>query len=260
MKKLSKNLIIITLTAAIAGFVSVGSVLAATDFSISLPQGTEYEPGNTFTANINISPDEKIYTAGIQLSYPANLLKVNSFEFASGWMALTQAGYDSIDNTEGLLIKTAGRGGGIDSFKKLGTVTFETLNKGEATIQLTSDSLALGAGNTNVAGSLDSSQVTIAAAEIIPAEEEEEVPVEEEVTPEEETIPEEEEAVTAPEEELDPRLFVAVIGDVLSLGTGNNWIAVAVLVVIAIAVLVIAYISQRRRRRKKQSPKDNKKG
>jgi hypothetical protein len=185
-------------------------------------------------------------------------------------MALSQEGYDSIDNTTGLLIKTAGYAGGIDSFKGLGTITFEALNTGEAAIELTSNSLALDAGNTNVTGRLDSSQITIATAEIIPEEEEEvtpeeevapeeTVPFEEETTPEEEvtpeeeeeTTPEEEEVIIPEEEELEPTPFIAAIGNILSLGTDNDLIVIlVVIVIVAAAILLIAYFRRRSLRKK----------
>ena len=205
MKYINKNLTILTIAVlfGVLGFVS--PALAATDFTLSLPAGTNYEVGDTFKANLVISPAEKIYTVGAQLSYPADLLKVDSFSFASTWMPLSQSGYDSIDNTSGLLIKTAGYAGGTDSPKTLGTVTFRVLNSGQATIQFTSDTFVLNANSANVVGTLSSSQLTFSAAEIIPGEEEEEevIPEEEEVIPEEEeVIPEEEEVI--PEEEVTP--------------------------------------------------------
>jgi hypothetical protein len=178
---------------------TVGSALAASDFTISLPSGTSYNPGQTFTANVIVSPVEKIYTVGIQLDYPANLMRVESFNFASTWMPLSQEGYDSINNTTGLLIKTAGYPGGITSSKTIGTVTFKALNSGQGTIQLTSDSFALNAQNTNITGNLGISQIVIKTNEVIP---EEQTP-EENVTPEEITQPEEEitpEEITQPEE------------------------------------------------------------
>ncbi len=243
-----------------------GSSLAASNFIISLPQGAEYEPGQTFTANISVSPSEKVYTVGIQLDYPANLLRAESFSFASNWMPLSQDGYDSIDNTNGLLIKTAGYPGGISSSRVVGTVTFKAKNSGQGAIQLTSDTFALNAQNTDVKGNLASLQVSIASNEIIseepveeePVVEEEEESIPEEIIPyEEETLPEEEEVIY-PEEEATPEEtvlgeeaightpFVAAIGNILSLGTGNDWLSLLVILVIAaIVILAIAYFRRK---------------
>jgi hypothetical protein len=168
-------------------------VLAASDFNISLPSDTIYKPGQTFSANISVSPTEKIYTVKVQLDYPANLLKVESFSFSSNWMPVSQEGLDKIDNSAGLLIKTAGYPGGLTSVKTIGKVTFKALNNGQGVIQLTSDSFALNAQNTNVTGILGASQITI------------NTPVVQEGAPqEEETIPSEEVVAPVEEEEIIP--------------------------------------------------------
>ncbi len=198
MKHMSKKTIISIIAVVLGTLGFTGLILAANNFTISLPSGTTYEPGETFTANISISPSEKVYTVGIQLEYPVNLLRIESFNFASTWMPLSQEGYDNIDNTNGLLIKTAGYPGGIISFKTIGTVTFKTLNSGQATIQLTSDTFALNAQNANVIDSLSSVQINIRASEIIPGEQEEEEAVPDE---EEEVVSDEEEEVVSEEEE-----------------------------------------------------------
>ncbi len=203
MKQVSKKLIISTIIATLGVVGLISTALATADFTLSLPEGTCYEVGDTFEADIVISPTESIYTAGIYLEYPANLLNVKSFSFASTWMPLSVSEYDSVDNTNGLLVKTAGYLGGVDSPLTLGTATFRVLDCGQATIEFSSDTFALNINNTNVADSLGSSRLTLTAvpSEIVP--EEEVVVPEEEITPEEEEIvvPEEE---IAPEEEVVP--------------------------------------------------------
>jgi len=201
MKHISKKLIISAIIATLGAVGLISTALATADFTLSLPEGTSYEVGDTFEADIVISPTESIYTAGIYLEYPANLLKVESFSFASTWMPLSQSEYDSIDNTNGLLVKTAGYPGGVDSPLTLGTATFRVLDSGQATVEFSSDTFALNANNTNVADSLGSSRLTLTTvpSEIVP--EEEIVVPEEEITPEEEIVPEEE---ITPEEEVVP--------------------------------------------------------
>ncbi len=198
MKYFKKKTKIFTLLIIIGAIVVATSALAAADLSFSLSEGTSYKVGDTFRTDIVISPAEKIYTAKAQVSYPVELLKVESFTFNSNWMPISQSGYDTIDNNTGLLIKTAGYPGGISTEVVLGTATFRVLNSGETIIKFTSESLVLNAGNANVAGSLSTLNLTFSE---LPVQEETILP-EEEITPlEEEVIPEEEKEVTPEESE-----------------------------------------------------------
>src|SRR5205823_1611911 len=70
--------------------------------------------------------------------------------FASGWTALSQPGYDVVNNTTGSLIKTAGHPGGITTGTILGTITFKAKATGSATIKATTDSLLLDKTNKNL--------------------------------------------------------------------------------------------------------------
>ena len=168
-------------------------------------------------------------------------------------MPISQEGYDSIDNTNGLLIKTAGYPGGITSAKTIGTVTFKALNDGQAAIQLTSDTFALNAQNANLAGNLDSSQIIIETPETAPEEETpqgEETPSEEETTPSEEvtTPAEEEETVPAEEEQAEEEIaeatstipatgFLADIGALpISLKVLFGLVIIAAIVLIALKI------------------------
>lgn len=245
MKHISKKLIIsaIIATLGVVGFIS--PALATADFTLSLPEGTSYNVGDTFEANIVISPTEGIYTAGIYLEYPANLLKVESFSFASTWVPLSQSEYDSIDNTNGLLVKTAGYPGGVNSPVTLGTVTFRVLDSGQATIKFSSGTFALNINNANVVDSLGSSQLTLTAvpSEMVP---EEEIAPEEEVAPEEEIVGEEEEKLV---EEKKP------FGEILA--TEGLAVAMGVLplnlklILIIIGIIIIGLIILRLIRRRK---------
>ncbi len=262
MKHMSKKTIISIIAVLLGTLGFTGLVLAANNFTISLPSGTTYEPGETFTANISISPSEKVYTVGIQLEYPVNLLRIESFNFASTWMPLSQEGYDNIDNTNGLLIKTAGYPGGIISSKTIGTVTFKTLNSGQATIQLTSDTFALNAQNANVTDSLSSAQINIRASEVIPGEQEEEevmseeeeiIPErEEEVTSEEEVVSEEEKVVILPlEEKIPEENLASLLLASLEIMQESVWITiVAILCLLGLAVIGIKEWELLRKRKK----------
>lgn len=249
----------IAILTGVLGF--AGFVLAASNFSISLPQGNKYDPGDTFTASISVSPSEKIYTVGIQLDYPANLLEVQSFTFGSTWMPLSQEGYDSIDNTNGLLIKTAGYPGGITSAKTIGTVTFKAKNSGQGAIQLTSDTFALNAQNVDVKGNLASLQVDIGTVETVVEETTEEVIPEEtveETTPEEETIEEEaieeavqeetiqeEETVTEEDQEEIDKKDTGLLAAIISIPF-NLKVLLGLVIVVAIGLLTLWIIRKKK--------------
>jgi len=126
------------------------SIVNAADFTFYSLKNT-YTEGETFSVDVKIEPKEKtIYTTKVQINYPADLLKIQSFSFAENWLPLTQAGYDLIDNTNGILIKTAGYPGGISSVKTLGTISFYAKKSGSATIEIDKDSMLLDANNQNV--------------------------------------------------------------------------------------------------------------
>ncbi len=192
MKNSDKKIKIFTsLAIVVAMSVFAVSALAAADLSFSFLGGTTYKVGDTFRMAIMISPTEKIYTVKAQASYPANLLKIESFTFNQNWWPLSQPGYDVVDNNAGLLIKTAGYPDGTNVQQIiLGTATFRVLNPGNANLKFTSDSLILNANNANVVGSLASLDLTLTSVSVPTPPAEEGAP-EEEITPEEATPSEE---------------------------------------------------------------------
>jgi len=137
--------------------------LAATTVSFS-PASVSVNPGQSFNLTINVDPQAvKNYTAKIELHFPADLLEVTSFNFdGSGWMAWNQPGYDLTDNTNGILIKTAGYPGGFNSPATFGTVSFSAKKAGSGTIQTGSNCLTLDANNQNVFSGTVQTNVTIA--------------------------------------------------------------------------------------------------
>lgn len=106
-------------------------------------------PRQLVNVNIVIDPQGTAYTAKIALSFPPNLLAVSSFSHASGWMPLSQPGYDSIDNSSGSLVKTAGAAGGFSSPRHFGTVTFVAQSAGTANIAVSGNTQILNANNQN---------------------------------------------------------------------------------------------------------------
>lgn len=123
-------------------FFTAQSALAATTASLS-PASVSTAPGKTFAVTIRVDPKGTAnYAEKIVLNYPADLLKVDSFSFSGNWTALTQPGYDSTDNTKGVLIKTAGYPSGITSATSFGTVTFSVKKAGSGSISIGSGSEA----------------------------------------------------------------------------------------------------------------------
>ena len=139
-----------TLTLLTTLFLIFPFLTSAATFSFS-PSTNTYLPGQSFSVDVYVNPDagEEITTAKLVLSFPTQILKINSFTLASGWMALTQPGYDSLDNTKGELIKTGGFPGKVTSKKLFGTIAFSTQSEGTAKLVIGSNSLLLNPTNVN---------------------------------------------------------------------------------------------------------------
>lgn len=140
--------------------------LAATSVSIS-PSVVNTAPAENFNTAISVNPQgTAIYTVKIEIKFPADILKANSFTFGSGWNQLSQSGYDLIDNANGIIIKTAGYSSGFFSAVNFGTVSFYAKKSGSGVIaEDISNSLALDANNQNVlSGAAAQVSVTVKAA------------------------------------------------------------------------------------------------
>ena len=120
--------------------------------------------GQTFTVAIGADPaGVKLYTVKSVLSYPATLLEATGFSFESSWIPLSMSGYDSVDNTGGVIIKTAGFPNGFTGVKTFGTITFKAKDMGTATISVGSASLAYDLQSKNMlSGTQGSTVVTVA--------------------------------------------------------------------------------------------------
>lgn len=258
---MNKNILLISLV-ILGGMFLTGSVLAATTISLS-PASVSVTQGESFNLVIAVNPQGvKNYTVKVELEYPTDLLEVKSFSFSNGWMALSQTGYDLIDNTNGLLIKTAGYPGGIPTSATFGTVSFSAKKSGSGVIKLTSNSMALDAENENVLSS-PLAQVTVSIAapapiapgptypdegteEIKEIDEIDEIDEPDEI--EEDEITEDEEDIIAEEEEpAEEPSFLAAIGNVITFGTGNAFIGVIASI---IALLILFFIVRGIRLRK----------
>lgn len=147
-------------TLVIALLVSVATAHAATTAVLS-PGNINTQPGKTFTVSITLNPgNTATYTDKVEITYPADILEVSSFTYAQNWMALTQTGYDSTDNTKGILIKTAGYPGGMTAPTLFGTITFKAKKAGIAHISVGGTAYEANTQN-KISGS--SASVTVAA-------------------------------------------------------------------------------------------------
>jgi hypothetical protein len=162
----------ITLT-SIAG-IAIGTMmfaftaLAATTASIT-PTSVKVVAGQQFNVVVSVNPNgTSDYAEKLQIDYPANLLQVTAFNIGSNWMSLAQPGYDSIDNTNGVLTKTAGYTGGISSLTPFGTITFTAEKSGSGTITIGNGSQAF-EKNSQTAITGTGASFVVTAATIAPA-------------------------------------------------------------------------------------------
>lgn len=148
---------------------SVALLLPITTFAASVvltPASVSPKVGQTFTVTITADPSgAKVYTTRANVSFDPSHVSFMSFAFAPKWVPLSQGGYDSEDNTNGVLIKTAGYPGGITTPTVFGTATFKVRAVGASAIRVTTDSLVLDSASKNMlAGTQGSTQVTVAGA------------------------------------------------------------------------------------------------
>jgi len=230
--------------AALGVIVLAMPALAATTVSLS-PVNISVTSGKNFNVVIAVNPQgASNYTEKIELDYPADLLQVKSFSLGSNWMALSQTGYDLIDNTNGKLIKTAGYPGGISSSATFGTVSFYAKKAGSGTIKLGNGSLALDANNQNVLSGTPSVSVAITAPVSVPAAPSAPAAG----TP---AAPEQpaEQPIEQPIAQAPQPTLLAALGVVLTLGTGSMWVGILVgLIILAALIYAIYALIQRKRK------------
>ncbi|MBU3923248.1 cohesin domain-containing protein [Patescibacteria group bacterium] len=256
--------LIFTFTLSVLG-IAIWSmpVLAATNVLFS-STSVNVKQGQNFTLTTSINPgDVKNYTVKLELNYPADILEVKSFVFASNWMPLSQSGYDLIDNTNGVLIKTAGYPSGISSTTTFGTISFSAKKAGTGTITLGGNSLALDSTNQNVLSGTPQAFVTIIAP--APATEEvvapapetsaEERPVSPVSSEEGEGVKTSEEegtiAIQSEEETKETKSLLAAVGSIITFGTGSIWIGILVAIVILAILFYMIYCFTQKSRKKK---------
>ncbi len=134
------------------------------------PSSVAVKTGQSFSVNIVVDPQGTAYTAKIALNFPPQLLYVSSFTQASGWLPLSQPGYDMVDNSSGSLVKTAGATGGFSAPKVFGTVTFTAKADGVASITYSGNTQVLDANNSNTFSGGTGATVTITSPVIAPVQ------------------------------------------------------------------------------------------
>ena len=237
--------ILFTISLATLGVIVLAMpALAATTVSLS-PASVNVVSGKSFNVVVAVNPQgASNYTEKIELDYPADLLQVKSFSLGSNWMALPQPGYDLIDNTNGVLIKTAGYPGGLSSSATFGTVSFYAKKAGSGTIKLGSGSLALDANNQNVLSGAPQVAFTVTAPASVPAAPSEPAAG----TP---AAPEQpaEQPIEQPIAQAPQPTLLAALGVVLTLGTGSMWVGILVgLIILAALIYAIYALIQRKRK------------
>jgi hypothetical protein len=174
---------IIGMAAVIGVFALAMPAMAATNASLS-PASVSVTAGKSFSVVITANPQGVMnYAEKLEVDYPASNLEVTSFTLGNNWMALTQSGYDSIDNTNGTLIKTAGYPAGFSGATTFGTITFYAKKVGTGTIKIGNSSLAFEANSqSTITGS--GTAFAVSAKAVAPAK-----TTEEQVAPAVETTP-----------------------------------------------------------------------
>ncbi len=244
--------------------ISTAPALAATTISFE-PTAINATAGQNFNLAVAVNPSEKIYTTKIELNYPADLLEVKSFSLGSNWMALTQSGYDSIDNIGGTMIKTGGYPGGLASAANFGTISFSAKKAGSGTISLGTASLALNSQSQNVISGAPQATVSITAAVqptptpslAIGTPRPTPTPtstVSPSATPTGTPTPSPSESplvIATPSPSPSPNATASLfagLGNILSLGTGSAFLAIVVALIIILAIVyLVMYLVKRRK-------------
>jgi len=220
----------------LTGIFLAGSALAVTSFSFS-STAFNVAQGQSFVLRTAVNPQGTAnYTVKLELQYPSDLLEIRSFTLGNSWMAVSQPGYDLIDNTSGVLIKSAGYPGGLSSSASFGTISFYAKKSGNGTIQTTNNSFALDANSQNVLSGTAQASVAITKASVAPIPSEEK-PITPEATTEEKVQP----TTTALAEQLptlEKTTLLAAIADLLTSQGGKVWLFLLGLAVGLVILLI----------------------
>lgn len=152
-----KKLFILASLMFVLPFVANAASFVITPFSGS------YTSGDIVTLRISVDPaGSTIYTAMLDAKLSPNTFEIISFSLNDSMLAMKQAGYDSTDSTNGVLIKTGGYTGGISSVTYFGTLTLRAKTSGTGKFTANSTSKLLDENNVNKQTGSQSASFTIA--------------------------------------------------------------------------------------------------
>ena len=217
------------------------SALAATTASFT-PASVKVATGQQFNMVVMVDPaGTKNYAEKIEVDFPADTLEVISFTLGNGGMALSQPGYDSLDNTNGVMIKTAGYAGGISSPTLIGTILFTAKKSGSGTIKIGSQSAAFQvSGQSAISGASASFTVSSAIVSLKKSPATALAPV---TTINGQTVV----ATATPTTTVDlaPTSQTAAV-DTSSTGGSNTWLWV--IIIVLILIIIVIYVVSRKKK------------
>jgi len=238
-----------SIVALIGTFAFVIPVLAATTAEFS-PASANLTVGQKFNVVISVNPQGTAnYAEKLEINYPAGILEVTSFTLGDKWMAMTEAGYDSIDNTNGVLIKTAGYPGGFSTSAIFGTVSFSAKATGNGTIKIGNSSLAFQASSQSaITGNGIQVMVTTPAAPAPKPEIKTQVTTPVSSPSVTKPAPQKTEVVSSePVKEVLPESQTAAASEATSSTNGNVWLWVLIIVLFnAVIVWGVMVFSRRK--------------
>lgn len=166
--KIFKNLILILLLS----FTILPMVTQASTISLS-PASVVVHEGETFNISVNVNaPTTREYTVKMDMSFTTGIMRISTWNFGNEWTVLRQPGYDSFDNTTGILIRTGGYPAGFTGPTRFGVATFVAGRPGKGTISLTNGSFVFNEASQNTY-----TGANVVNVEVLPATKKEPAPV-----------------------------------------------------------------------------------
>jgi hypothetical protein len=141
------------------------SIACAASLSLA-PASVALSPGESVTLDLIADPQgATIASIRADIAFDPSLLQETSFAFLPGWLALVEPGYDSVDNTNGAVVKTAGYPGGVERPVRIATITLQARKAGQAAVVIAGDTQMLdGEGADQFAGGAGGAVITIAGS------------------------------------------------------------------------------------------------
>lgn len=143
MKNNMKKIIIIIIGLTL----TLPTMASAASFVVNSTAST-YNVGDIITVSIAVNPTPNTsYTSMFDASFSTDTLEVVSFSMNDKMLAIKQLGYDAIDNNSGLLIKTGGYPGGVNTVTNFGTLVLKAKKEGVGTLTINDNSKLLDENN-----------------------------------------------------------------------------------------------------------------